>query len=169
MKQLKAYKNQFRNTTVWQMWIHLKLYFKLFFAILYGQFTDENTYSYRILISSGSGIIGLSLFIFWNPRKVCQRTKLSKSLDFIGLLDWIFIFPVNFSGLYTVLIVTIWFFPLCFGIFPFSCVSFPPDSLEGDQSFFLYAITFLLWLNGCSLIHVLNQMENHRILNSKNL
>ena len=77
-------------------------------------------------------------------------------------------YSVNFSGLYTVLMVGIHFFPLCFGIFLFFCDSFPHVSLERDQSyFFFYAIIFLLLHNGCSLIHVANQIENHNIQNSK--
>lgn len=68
-------------------------------------------------------------------------------------------YSVNFSGLYTVLMVGIPTSPLCFGIFLFFCDSFPHVCLERDQSYFFYAIIFLLLHNGCSLIHVANQIE----------
>lgn len=99
------------------------------------------------------------------PKKSCQRTKLSKYFQCIGLLNQIFMYSVNFSGLYTVLMVGIHFFPVL--DFFFFCDSFPHVSLERNQSYFFYAIIFLLLRNGCSLIHVAKQMENHNIQNSK--
>lgn len=53
-------------------------------------------------------------------------------------------------GLHSVLIVGIWFWPLCFGIFLY--VTFPPVFLETRASPSV-PLTFLLLYNGCLLIH----------------
>lgn len=154
------------ETTFWQMWILLKLYFKLFFEFFMAHLQMktlfiQDFYKFRICYHLVEFINTLK------SKKSCQRTKLSKHLQFIGLLDQIFVYSANFSGLYTVLMIGIQFFPLCFRIFLFFCGSFPYVSLEREKSCFFYAIIFLLLHNGCSLIHVANQMENHNIQNSK--
>ena len=83
--------NQCRNTTFWQTWIHLKLFFQLFFAILYGQFVHENKDFFIQdfdMLRIWQHQICIYLYLLIQEKSV--SIKLSKSLDVIGLQNQVF-------------------------------------------------------------------------------